>query len=107
MLYLARMVLWQAELSSLQPGEKREREPARPPTLSQQAPGQHQRRYGQQAFGQHLSLPPQPSRQQVDEMAGTWETLGLDDDGIPLLERRDVWGFVDRDARNRGLRFDS
>lgn len=69
--------------------------------------GQQQRRYGQQAYGQTPASPMQPSRQQVDELAGTWETLQLDEDGMPLLERRDVWGFVDKEARNRGLRFDS
>lgn len=43
----------------------------------------------------------------MDELAGTWETLQLDAEGRPLLERRDVWGFADKDSRNRGLRFDS
>ena len=42
----------------------------------------------------------------MDELAGTWEVLTLDEDGVPLLERRDVWGFADKDSRNRGLRFD-
>ena len=99
----------QDELSTLQPGERREREPARPPPRAPLAPSQQQqRRYGQQALGQPLaSPPPPPSRQQVDELAGTWEVLRLDKDGKPLLERRDVWGFTDKEARNRGLRFDS
>ncbi|KAK9806446.1 hypothetical protein WJX73_007867 [Symbiochloris irregularis] len=93
------------ELTGLQPGETREREPARPPVPTQPS-GHQQRRYGQQAYGQPNASPMQPSRQQIDELAGTWETLQLDEDGMPLLERRDVWGFVDNTARNRGLRFD-
>ena len=46
-----------------------------------------------------------------DELAGTWEALSLDEEGRPLLERRDVWGFPDRPdsdmepPRNRGIRF--
>ena len=43
----------------------------------------------------------------AEDMLGTWETLSLDDQGRPVLERRDVWGNPDRSARNRGLRFDS
>ena len=46
-----------------------------------------------------------------DELAGTWEALSLDEEGRPLLERRDVWGFPDRPdsdtepPRNWGIRF--
>lgn len=48
----------------------------------------------------------QEADQEPDEMAGTWETLCLDPEGRPVLERRDVWGSSDR-GPNRGLRFDS
>ena len=43
----------------------------------------------------------------AEDMEGTWETLSLDPEGRPVLERRDVWGNPDRAAKNRGLRFDS
>lgn len=44
-----------------------------------------------------------------DELAGTWETISLGENGQAVLERRDVWGFPDTPdvdpPRNRGIRF--
>lgn len=45
-------------------------------------------------------------RQTEDIPAGTWETLSLDENGVPFLERRDVWGFANRrDLSIRGMSF--
>jgi hypothetical protein len=59
--------------------------------------------YGQQAVGKGLgssSAPPSPpavsmipsSSDASSDYFGVWERLGLDEEGKPFLERRDVWG---------------
>ena len=90
----------QEELDSLEPGEVREREPAKAPKT---------RNYAPQNYGPGPSSPNLPLLARVaqslksqqrqgsgaevewDEYAGTWERLTLDSDGLPLLERGDVW----------------
>ena len=115
LLKLCVLSVLQEELDSLKPGEVREREPARPPQGNQIS-----RTYGQQAKGgaadstSDTSLPllarvAIANRSQrvstakyLDEMAGTWETLSLQEDGSPWLERRDVWGLA---RENTGLAY--
>jgi hypothetical protein len=107
----------QEELDSLQPGEVRKREPARPPHTNSSS-----RSYAQQAMGGSMGDPSLPllarvalsmrnqrnleaggaSQDQQDEYAGTWENLSLDSSGLPLLERRDVWGLH---RENQGIQF--
>ncbi|KAI8473045.1 MAG: hypothetical protein J3K34DRAFT_192237 [Monoraphidium minutum] len=76
------------ELGALSPGEVVERVPARPPARS--------------AF---------ESPRQPDPFAGTWEALTILEDGEPLLDRHDVWGWTPpasgRPPNMRGLRFDN
>ncbi len=97
-------MLVQSELESLQEGEVRERTPARPQQRT------YSRKYGPQRMSQLLrpEVPERPVPLE-DELAGTWETLQLED-GVPLVERRDVWG-LDSPVRPGnpldGLRFDS
>ena len=110
----------QEELDSLQPGEVRKREPARPSQKNSTS-----RTYGQQAFGglpgsladsglpllARVASSMRKSRssnlvspaEDRDELAGTWENLLLDSGGQPLLERRDVWGLPLRE--NRGIEY--
>jgi hypothetical protein len=47
-----------------------------------------------------------------DPYEGTWETLSLEDDGQPFLDRHDVWGWTPPSSSSRppgmkGFRFDS
>lgn len=101
----------------MQPGEIRKREPARPPQKSTTS-----RTYGQQALGNlpsSLADPGLPllarvvsnarvphqrpalgSSGEADELAGTSEKLLIDTEGVPLLQRRDVWGLP---LENRGM----
>mmetsp|Transcript_14404 Transcript_14404/g.43553 ORF Transcript_14404/g.43553 Transcript_14404/m.43553 type:complete len:374 (+) Transcript_14404:85-1206(+) len=110
------------EVETLEEGEVRPREAARPAsqqrTSPQYTPG---RQYGQQALGgqgtrgQAAQGAPGSRQQQPageaddDPLAGTWETLNLAG-GVAMLERRDVWGLPDPAPRlspMEGLRFDS
>lgn len=50
-----------------------------------------------------------PADEDEDELAGTWETLSIVEEG-PLVKRRDVWGLSDPVLPGNpldGLRFDS
>jgi len=104
----------QDELDSLQPGEVRKREPARPPHTNSTS-----RSFAQQAMGASTGDPSLPLLARVaismrnqrnleaggdprDEYAGTWENLSFDSSGAPLLERRDVWGLH---RENKGIQF--
>lgn len=88
------------ELAALRPGEVVHREPPAP------APGSMggQRSYGQQALGKGLSSggggvpeePPPPTAPAQGQQGGVWETLRLDEEGRPLLQRHDVWGREER-----------
>lgn len=91
----------QEELDSLQPGEVREREPAKPPkTRSYPPPG-----FGNSPTNPNLPLLARVARSirdeerlessELDEYDGTWERLSLDLSGAPLLERGDVWDQLD------------
>ena len=90
----------EAELAALRAGEAAV---DRPLTSTQGPVGG--RIYGQQAVGKGLGggnsppvSPPTPSMippsasDASDEFVGVWERLGLDEEGKPFLERRDVWG---------------
>jgi len=95
----------QSELESLKDGEVRERTPARPQQRT------YTRKYGSQQRMSQILRPEVPERQASvdDELAGTWETLQIED-GAPLVERRDVWGLADPVRPGNpldGLRFDS
>ena len=95
----------QSELESLTEGEVRERTPARPQQRT------YTRKYGPQQRMSQILRPEVPERQSPveDELAGTWETLQIED-GAPLVERRDVWGLADPVRPGNpldGLRFDS
>jgi hypothetical protein len=52
------------------------------------------------------------SAKRPDPYEGTWETLSLEEDGRPFLDRHDVWGWSpptssSRPAGMKGLRFDT
>lgn len=63
--------------------------------------------------------PPKPSEGAIspaerikkpDPFEGTWEVLSLKDEGTPLLDRHDVWGYfppAQRPPAMRGLNFGS
>jgi len=91
----------EAELERLRPGMKLERLPLGDEAT---APGS-QRSYGVQALGKDrvMSFPPpvdpdaDPSK--IEELIGVWEVLSLDENGQPLLVRRDVWGRGEAPSR--------
>lgn len=100
----------QEELDSLQPGEVREREPAKPPKpASYPPPG-----FGASTVNPNLPLlarvaqtiRPQQSHGReeagdLDDYAGTWERLSVEGDGLPLLERGDVWDQQEEEENTR------
>ncbi|KIY92703.1 hypothetical protein MNEG_15259 [Monoraphidium neglectum] len=79
----------QEELGALSPGDVVERVPARPPARS--------------------ALEAAPSG--PDPFEGTWEALEMGEEGSPLLDRHDVWGWTPpsstRPQSLRNLRFDN
>ena len=94
----------QEELASLQAGEVREREPAKAPKpASYPPPG-----FGASPANPNLpllarvasSIKAQQSKGKdasadLNVYAGTWERLSVGLDGLPLLERGDVWDQQD------------
>lgn len=79
------------ELGALKPGEVVERVPARPPARP--------------------TFESPQARPQPDPFAGTWEALSISQEGEPLLDRHDVWGWTppssSRPPNMRNLRFDN
>jgi hypothetical protein len=82
----------QAELQGLVAGDVIERVPARPNSRS-------------------TSFDAEQRPRRPDPFEGTWEVLSISSDGLPFLDRHDVWvwnpGSSSRPAGMRGVRFDS
>ena len=56
------------------------------------------------------SISPEDRLTKPDPFEGTWEVLSVRDDGSPLLDRHDVWGWSpppQRPPAMRGLNFGS
>eukprot|EP00775_Hariotina_reticulata_P004944 gene4944-5185_t len=82
----------EAELQGLAAGDVIERVPARPTSRS-------------------ASFDAEQRPKRPDPFEGTWEVLSISADGLPFLDRHDVWvwnpGSSSRPAGMRGVRFDS